>query len=200
MTSIPWAHFKATSAVTDSIRSEKMERTEVLTLEEISMPRAAGYLDMIDEFEAAGEGYPYNNIALARRDFAAFVRELEDEKHGIGLPPGIVPQTTYVLVRDGERVLGEFRFRPTVPPPFRTNNGHIGYNVRPSERRKGYATRGLAMLLSKARELCMEGVMLPVVGENAGSVRAIEKNGGRLERRMAGPRSGRVVSWYWVRV
>jgi predicted acetyltransferase len=74
----------------------------------------------------------YNNVPLAWSDFAAFVRELEDEKRGIGLPPGIVSQTTYALVRDGERVLGEFRFRPNVPPPYFNNNGHVGYNVWPS--------------------------------------------------------------------
>ena len=31
--------------------------------------------------------------------------------------------------------------------------GHIGYGIRPSERRKGYATKLLALSLEKAKEL-----------------------------------------------
>ena len=175
-----------------------MNRRGVLTLEELTVGLVESYVAMVDEFEAAGEGYPYNNIPLARSDFAAFVRELEEEKEGIGLPPGVVPQITYALVRDGGTVLGEFRFRPTVPASYFSDSGHIGYNIRPSERRKGYATRGLALLLDKARGLGLETLMLPVVGENLGSVRAIEKNGGALERRDADPESGEVTSWYRI--
>lgn len=172
----------------------------VLSLEELTERLGKPYVEMVDEFEAAGEGYPYNNVPLARSDFAAFLRELEEEKEGIGLPPGIVPQTTYVLVRDGETVLGEFRFRPTLPPPYFSNSGHVAYNVRPSARRKGYATRGLALVLDEARGKGLEALMLPVVGENPGSVRAIEKNGGVLARRDADPESGEVTSWYWIQL
>lgn len=175
-----------------------MPDEEILTLEELCDALVPAYLEMVAEFEAAGEGYPYNNIPLARSDPAAFVRELGDERQGIGLPPGSVPQTTYLLVRDGERVVGELRFRPTVPPPYGNNNGHVGYNIRPSERRKGYAAHGLGMLLNKGRELGLEGFMVPVEGENPGSVRTIEKHGGTLFRRDTDPHSGEVTSWYWI--
>lgn len=171
-----------------------------LSLEELSEGLGRSYLQMVDEFEAVGEGYPYTNIPLARSDFVAFVRELEEEKEGVDLPPGVVPQTTYVLVRDGETVLGEFRFRPTLPPPYLSNSGHVGYNVRPSERRKGYATRGLALVLEKAKEQGLEVLMLPVVGENQGSMRAIRKNGGVLVRTDADPETGELASWYRLEI
>ncbi len=93
-----------------------------------------------------------------------------------------MPQTTYALVdRDG-RALGEIRLRPHLTPPFEQHNGHIGYNVRPGQRGKGYATRMLALALDQARALGLERVMLPVEGENPASVRVIVKNGGILER------------------
>ncbi|MDQ3327141.1 MAG: GNAT family N-acetyltransferase [Chloroflexota bacterium] len=177
-----------------------MDAEESLGLKELTEGLRQSYIDMVDEFYAVGEGYPYNNVPLAPSDFAAFVRELEDEKAGIGLPPGIVPQTTYLLVRHRERVLGEFRFRPTVPPPYLSNSGHVGYNVRPSERCKGYATKGLALIVERARALGLEGLMLPVEGENPGSVRVIEKNGGVLVRRDADPDTGEVTSLYWIAV
>jgi predicted acetyltransferase len=172
----------------------------MLTLQELTEDLGTSYVEMVDEFEGAGEQYVYNNVPLARSDFAAFVRELEDEKQGIGLPPGIVRQTTYVLVRDGGRVLGEFRFRPTVPPPYFNNNGHVGYNVRPSERRKGYASHVLGLLCDKARDLGLEGLMIPIGGENTGSIRTVRKCGGRLARQEIDPASGEVTSWYWIQL
>lgn len=181
-----------------TVEEQHAGRTDALALIEVTEDLEEAYLDMVADFEAAGEGYPFNDAALARRDFPAFVRDLRREARGEGLPPGLVPQATFVLVRGGGRVLGEFRFRPTVPPPYETNNGHVGYNVRPSERRKGYATRGLALLIERARALGLEGLKLPVVGERPGSVRAIEKNGGRLAHRTVDPESGEVTSWYWI--
>lgn len=167
-------------------------------LREITPDLATAYLDMVDEFEAAGEGYGWNDAELARRDFAAFVIDLRNESLGIGLPPGIVPQTTYVLVDREGRALGEIRLRPHLTPPFELHNGHIGYNVCPGQRSKGYATRMLALALDKARALSLERVMLPVEGENLASMRVITKNGGMLERVGAVQGSGEAVSIYWI--
>src|SRR5690348_15774014 len=167
-------------------------------LSEITPELAAAYLDMVDEFEAAGEGYGWNDIELARRDFAAFVNDLRNESLGIGLPPDIVPQTTCVLIDREGRALGEIRFRPRLTPPFEQHNGHIGYNIRPSQRGKGYATRMLALVLAKARALGLGRVMLPVRDDNLASKRVIEKNSGVLERTDAELGSGEVVSIYWI--
>lgn len=167
-------------------------------LVEVTPDLAGTCLDMVDEFEAAGEGYPFNDAKLARRDFAAFVDDLRNEALGVGLPPDVAPQTTYLLLdRDG-RALGEIRFRPHLTPPLERHHGHIGYNVRPRQRGKGYATRMLALTLNKARALGLVRVMLPVEGENPASVRVIEKNGGVLERRIMDKTSGELVALYWI--
>ncbi len=168
------------------------------SLSEITPDLAAAYLDMVDEFEAAGEGYGWNDIELACRDFTTFVSDLRNEKLGIGLPPGIVPQTTYVLLDDEGRALEEMRFRPHLTPPFEQHNGHLGYNVRPRQRGRGCATRMLALVLDKARACGLGRVMLTVDANNAVSIRVIEKLGGALEHSGVELRSGEIVSVYWI--
>lgn len=168
-----------------------------MSLAEITPDMASAYLAMVDDFEAAGEQYPFNDVETACRDFAAFADDLRNEALGIGLPPDVVPQTTYILIDSDGRALGEIRLRPRLTPPFERHNGHIGYNVRPGERGKGYATRMLALALEKARALGLESVMLPVKGENPASVRVIEKNGGILERRATDDMGGSVAI-YWI--
>jgi predicted acetyltransferase len=152
------------------------------------------YLAMVDEFEATGEGYPYNNIPLAREDFAAYVRELEDEEQGIGVPPGISRQTTYVLVRDGNTVVGEIRFRPVMMP----GRDNIGYNVRPSARRRGYASFMLGQVLTTARGLGLTEVLFSVGGENFASQRLIAKHGGIRAQQSIDPSSGTLVLTYSI--
>lgn len=169
-----------------------------LTLTRLAPAHRDAYLAMVDEFLTAGESYPFNNIDLARTDFDAYVRELDDEEQGIGLPPGIVPQTTYVLLRDGNTIVGEIRFRPTTAPPFGPGHDHIGYNVRPSERRRGYATAMLGAVLGEARALGLGGVALTVGGDNPGSVRTISKQGGVLSHRTVNAQAGNTEAIYWI--
>jgi predicted acetyltransferase len=170
---------------------------EELILVKPSTEFESEYVAMVREFLQTDEGW-FNNFELALTDFPAFVHELEDEALGIDLPPGIVPQQTYWLVKDGSTVVGEIRLRPHLTPPFEQHNGHIGYNIRPSERRKGYATCQLALLLDEARKQDLTRVMLTIDRENPASVCVIEKNGGWLDWQRISPDTGEMLSCYWI--
>lgn len=76
--------------------------------------------------------------------------------------------------------------------------GHIGYSVRPAERRKGYASRMLAMVLSEAEKLGFDRVLVTCDKGNEASRRTIERNGGRFEREA---RDGdEIVLRYWINI
>ncbi len=156
------------------------------------------YLAMVAESIAADAHYPYNNVPLARSNFGAFIQELEDEAQGINLSPDIPPQQTYFLVKNGFTLLGEFRFRPSVKPPYEAYNGHIGYNVRPQYRGQGYGTHALALLLDEARRRGLLGLQIPIEGDNPASVRIVKKNGGILEKQVTDPKTGTITSCYWI--
>ncbi len=170
-----------------------------LTLVKPSLAYREEYTAMVQEFMQTDEGW-FNNFPLALEDFAAFVSELEDEARGIGLPSEIVPQETFWLVKDSTRVVGEIRLRPHLTPPFEQHNGHIGYNIRPSERRKGYATCQLALMLEEVKRRGISRVMLTIDGDNPASVRTLEKNGGKLEWQRFFDEKGETVSCYWIEI
>lgn len=65
--------------------------------------------------------------------------------------------------------------------------GHIGFSVVPWKRRRGYATRALALLLDDARREGLRYVELTTKLDNVGSQRAIGANGGRLVEQFTTP-------------
>jgi predicted acetyltransferase len=77
----------------------------------------------------------------------------------------------------------QFRWQPGTPdlPPYCL--GHIGFAVVPWKRNKGYATRGLALLLIEAREQKFPYVELTADPGNIASQKVIGANGGQLVER-----------------
>ncbi|GER87748.1 hypothetical protein KDW_19100 [Dictyobacter vulcani] len=68
-----------------------MPYLETLELVKPSPEYGPQYLAMVDEHIETGEEYGYNNIALARENFAAFVQELERRGPRHWLPQGFQP-------------------------------------------------------------------------------------------------------------
>jgi len=149
---------------------------------------------MAAEYARAGEDY-YQDVPT---DFGTFVSKLADESAGKGLPAGWVPCNHYWLVRDGGRVLGTSRLRHKLTDSLLYGGGHIGYEIRPSERRKGYGTRLLALTLERARARGLQRVMLSCLVENQASAGVIEANGGVFEDAVDSSVMNGRIKRYWI--
>jgi predicted acetyltransferase len=128
--------------------------------------------EMRADYEAAGE--PYH--AEVAREFDRFLKLFQAAEEG-AVAKGFVPWTTYWLLRDDGVMLGGIRLRHRLSERLWQDGGHIGYDIRPSERGKGYATKMLALVLEKARERGMPWVLLTVDPSNVASIHVMEKNG-----------------------
>ena len=87
------------------------------------------------------------------------------------------------LVFDNDKLVGLLNIRFELNDSLRAKYGDIGYGVRPSERRKGYATRMLAYAINKCKEKEMDYIILGCYKDNIGSNKTIIKNGGKLYRK-----------------
>lgn len=96
------------------------------------------------------------------------------------LPDDAVHNDLYWIVDDRE-VVGFLSFRHELNEWLREAGGHIGYSVRESRRRQGYASAALRLGLERAREIGLERVMVTCDDDNVGSYRTIEGAGGVLQ-------------------
>lgn len=96
---------------------------------------------------------------------------------GRDLLPGRVPET-YFFLWDRDTPVALFKVRHFLNDALRKGSGHMGYGVRRACRGRGYATRGLALAIQKAREMVPENELYLSVGkENLASLRAQLENG-----------------------
>ncbi len=86
------------------------------------------------------------------------------------------------LVFDNNKLIGLLNIRYDLTDELREKYGDIGYGVRPSERRKGYATKMLGYALQVLKEKEMKDAILGCYENNYGSNKTILKNGGKLYR------------------
>lgn len=98
------------------------------------------------------------------------------------LPEGLVIATQFFYVRKADnRLVGMIQVRHYFNDYLSKFGGHIGYSIRPSERRKGYATSMLNAILPYCREIGLDKLLITCIDGNIGSEKTIRNNGGVYE-------------------
>lgn len=145
------------------------------------------------EFSDAGE----SGFVLPGGDPEAFLARVERFEAGKDLPADRVRMSWFWLLR-GERIVASSRIRHALIPAFLLDGGHIGYEVRPSERRRGIGSELLRLTLDEARRIGLERVLLTTDTTNLGSIGVILANGGTFEGTGISPVTGRPLNRYWI--
>lgn len=150
--------------------------------------------DMMDEWYAdGGKIKPYAIRRCDYRDWEAYINSLENkESNG-----NTVPDSTFFCLDEERNIfVGAVNIRHRLNEELLKNGGHIGDGIRPSERRKGYATAMIGLALAECRKLGIERVLVVCDKENIGSAKSIINNGGILENEIEV--DGTVEQRFWI--
>ena len=98
-----------------------------------------------------------------------------DEEH--------VPALTYFLVRESDnKIVGMLNIRLTLNNKLKNSGGHIGYGIRPTERKKGYNKINLYLGLKECRKHGITEAELWCNRSNIGSSSTMKALGGVLSK------------------
>ncbi|MGP1488563.1 MAG: GNAT family N-acetyltransferase [Peptoanaerobacter stomatis] len=109
---------------------------------------------------------------------------------------GLVPASTFIAVDENDEIVGMIDIRHRLNDFLFKQGGHIGYSVRKSQRRKGYATKMLSMALDVCKSLGIEKCLITCDKSNIASARTIMKSGGLLENEIIDGEE--IISRYWI--
>lgn len=190
----------------------------MITLEKYSLKYVDDFVEFLKEFQQYSDEFnmlgiieeihnSYFKVSKSYKDFTEEeIREffpryvefmLNCEKKETIEKKGWVEAESYFICKDG-KMIGELMFRKRLNPYLLTNSlGHIGYKIKQSERRKGYASEALRLMLEKAWNDGYTELMVSCNENNIGSSKVIERNGGILNR-LNKRDNGTVEKEYWI--
>ena len=154
------------------------------------------FLAGLREFQQEGLLLNYNLSAL-EHDFSLFLTQTRNEQDSTKIPPDTVPTTRYWLI-DNDQFIGHLSIRHRLNAFLLKVAGHIGYQVRPSMRGRGYGNLILHLGVQKAHAYGISPILVTCDETNLASKKVIEYNGGQFENAVTIDGSPIKKLRYWI--
>lgn len=146
-----------------------------LFLDEPNKQYEKSFKNYVLTYKRINDEHYFNMYKKALENFQHYLNDLQNYFNGDDLPEGQVVSSTFWLI-DKEEVVGVVRIRHQEVEYA----GHIGYDISPDYRNRGYGFQILKLALEKAINIALKEVILTCNIHNAASKKIIEKNNGKL--------------------
>lgn len=136
---------------------------------------------MLEEFAdsaSAMDGFWFSRDDF---DYDEWLETCQRAEQGLGLPDGAVPYIQYVSFDERHQPIGFVNLRLRLNEKLLEKGGHIGYSIRPSQRRRGMAKCQLGLALKECLAKQVRRVLVTCHKDNEASRRTILAHGGVLE-------------------
>jgi len=131
--------------------------------------------DYVLAYKNVGDNHYINLYRKGFENFNEYLKDLHNYSIGIDLPEGYVATSSFWLI-DNNEVVGVVRVRHQEVEFC----GHIGYDISPCYRNKGYGTEILKLALEEAGKIGIKEAIVTCNIDNLSSKKIIEKNNGQL--------------------
>ncbi len=144
--------------------------------------KAIEYIDEFYDYSSAIHGAGSLDIFLKDRSYSDWLLKVLKDIDIANIAENRVPAYTYFYVREeDDKIIGMINIRLALNDFLKKEGGHIGYSIRPTERRKGYGARMLCESLEFCRTIGLNNFIITCDKSNLASSGVIKKCGGILE-------------------
>jgi len=156
------------------------------------------YFEFANEWNEYGELIIPSSARLFDMDYSSWLECTYKLENKDTCPSNLVPAYTYFLIGENQKIIGAINIRCYLNDYLLNFGGHIGYGIRPSERKKGYASLMLSLALPIVKQLGIDKVLVTCKKSNLGSARTIINNGGVLENEVV--EGNEIIQRYWIEI
>lgn len=151
------------------------------------------------EFIEAGSSMDGCSSLRRTDDPKVFIEECKRFSSEETVPEGRVPATVFLCIRECDaRLVGMLQVRHRFNEYLEKYAGHIGYSIRPSERRKGYAKKMLSLALPFCKDIGIDRVLIACIDGNIASEKTILANGGVYESTVYESGENIYLKRFWI--
>lgn len=137
---------------------------------------------------------------LKKSTYEEWIKKVLSDIDIANISPSRVPALTYFYIREeDDKIVGMIKMRLSLNDFLREEVGHIGYCIRPTERRKHYATNMLNDALKVYDNLGIHEVMLFCDKSNVASAHVIKSCGGELEAEFCSETFEEIIQKYIIK-
>lgn len=160
--------------------------------------------DFISEFYAYGSqinGSGGLDRYLQESTYEKWLEKVMADIDIANIAKGRVPAFTYFYVRESDnKIVGMINIRLALNDFLRNEGGHIGYCIRPTERKKHYATNMLNEALMFCETIGLNNLIITCDKSNTGSAKTIRNCGGILDAEFYSDTFGEVIQRYVIEI
>lgn len=134
------------------------------------------YEEYKNEFKQRNEKFVDDKSNEPEESFEEWLKRVTDDSDEKTVSENWVLTDTFFIIRKTDNMLiGLCELRHSDDEIIK-DFGQIAYEIRPTQRNKGYATTVISMLCNIAKSVNMNELYVSVEESNKGSIRTIEKN------------------------
>ena len=112
-----------------------------------------------------------------------------------------VPSETFFLIRKNDnKIVGMINIRLELNENLKKIGGHIGYSIRPEERKKGYNKINLYLGLKECQKHGIKEVLMDCDKDNVGSAKTMQALNGILIKEWYDKQKDRTIQYYMIDV
>ena len=163
--------------------------------------KAIDYINEFHEHSSKVNGSGGLDRYLQTSTYEEWLKKIRTEIDIANIESTKVPSLTYFYVREeDDRIVGMINIRLALNDFLRNEGGHIGYSIRPTQRRKHYATEMLKEALKVCKAIGIENVIVSCDKSNIASAGVIKNCGGEMDSEFYSETFGEVIQRYVIRL
>lgn len=162
--------------------------------------KARDFIEEFYKFKSEIHGSGGLDRFLEESTYEQYLKKVIADMDIANISEGRVPALTYFYMSESGEIVGMINIRLALNDFLRREGGHIGYCIRPSQRKKGYGSDMLKQALVACKVIGLDEIIVTCDKSNLASAGVIKNCGGVLDEEFYSDTYKEIVQRYIIKL